>query len=124
MQISTIDLQKGITVIEPGASLDENGKASGEIEMDIENQPVFIQAIDKLISEGKTKFIVSMKNITYIDSSGLWALFEGHKKTEQNKGKLVLLDPNPDVKRVLDITKMSKKIDIFNEEKKAFESFK
>lgn len=124
MEISTIDLQKGITVIEPGASLDENGKAEGEIEMDIENQPAFIQAVDKLLSEGKTKFIVSMKNITYIDSSGLWALFEGHKKTEQKKGKFVLLNPNLDVKRVLDITKMSKKIDIFNEEKKAFDSFK
>lgn len=124
MEISTIDLQKGITVLEPGASLDENGKAEGEIEMDIENQPAFIQAVDKLISQGKTKFIVNMKNITYIDSSGLWALFEGHKKTEQKKGKFVLLNPNPDVKRVLDITKMSKKIDIFNEEKKAFDSFK
>lgn len=124
MEISTMDLQKGITVIEIGSSLNDSGKAEGEIEMDIENQPIFIQAVDKLLSENKVKLIVSMKNITYIDSSGLWALFEGHKKTDQKNGKLVLLNPNQDVKRVLDITKMSKKIDIFNEEKKAFESFK
>ena len=79
MEISTIDLQKGITVIEPGASVTGEGKSEGEIEMDIENQPIFIQAVDDLLSQGKTKLIVSMKNITYIDSSGLWALFEGRQ---------------------------------------------
>jgi len=124
MEISTNEIQKGITVLEPCQSISGNGKAQGEIEMDIENQTVFIQSIEKLLSENKNKVIVNMQNITYIDSSGLWALFEGHKKTEQKNGKFVLLNPHPDVKRVLDITKMSKKIDIFNEEKKAVESFK
>ena len=124
MEISTNEIQKGITVLEPCQSISGNGKAQGEIEMDIENQTVFIQSIEKLLSENKNKVIVNMQNITYIDSSGLWALFEGHKKTEQKNGKFFLLNPHPDVKRVLDITKMSKKIDIFNEEKKAVESFK
>lgn len=124
MEISISEIQKGINILEPGASLNENGKAVGEIEMDIENQPLFIQTVDGLLSENKNKIIVNMQNITYIDSSGLWALFEGHKKTEQKNGKLVLLNPHPDVKRVLDITKMSKKIDIFSDEKKAQESFK
>ena len=53
------------------------------------------------------------KNISYIDSSGLWALFESHKKANQKNGKIVLLSPKKDVKRVLDITKMSTKINIF-----------
>lgn len=124
MEISISEIQKGITVLEPGATLSGDGKVQGEIEMDIENQPIFIQTVDKLLNDNKNKIIVNMQNISYIDSSGLWALFEGHKKTEQNNGKLVLLNPHPDVKRVLDITKMSKKIDIFSEEKKAIESFK
>ena len=44
-----------------------------------------------------------MDNISYIDSSGLWALFESHKKAQQRSGEIVLLNPRKDVKRVLDI---------------------
>ena len=54
-----------------------------------------------------------MQNIGYIDSSGLWALFEGHKKAMQRGSKLILAGVTKDVKRVLDITKMSSKLLIF-----------
>ena len=60
-----------------------------------------------------------MENVSYIDSSGLWALFEGHKKAAQRGGKLVLLNPTKDVRRVLDITKMSSKIQIFTTQTEA-----
>ena len=65
-----------------------------------------------------------MENISYIDSSGLWALFEGHKKAAQREGKMVLLKPAKDVKRVLDITKMSAKMDIVDTEDDAINTLK
>lgn len=97
----------------------ENKNIEGNIELDIENQTQFIEHINTVLDEGINLAIIEMKNISYIDSSGLWALFESHKKANQKNGKIVLLSPKKDVKRVLDITKMSTKINIVNDEKSA-----
>lgn len=95
---------------------------SGPVELDIENQGDFVDIISSIFENGKTSIIVDLSNITYIDSSGLWALFEGHKKALQQDGVLILLNPTKDVRRVLDITKMSAKLKIFTDLESALES--
>lgn len=97
---------------------------SGNIELDIENQAHFVELVTSIFEEGSSKIIINMTNISYIDSSGLWALFEGHKKATQRNGKMVLLNPTKDVKRVLDITKMSSKIEVFKSESAAINRLK
>ncbi|MBH38304.1 hypothetical protein CL658_04660 [bacterium] len=103
-----------------GNERDENtNELSGTIELDIENQTQFIEHINILLDEGETMIILSLSQVSYIDSSGLWAIFESYKKTEQRNGKIVLLNPKKDVRRVLDITKISSKIKIFEEDQSA-----
>lgn len=97
-----------------GAEFDDVKKElTGVVELDIENQAYFVDIVNSVFDDGNVHVIVDMENVSYIDSSGLWALFEGHKKAAQRGGKLVLLNPTKDVRRVLDITKMSSKIQIF-----------
>ncbi len=106
-----------ITKINIGAELsDDNSEVTGSVELDIESQAHFVEIINTTFDEGNTKVMIDMSNINYIDSSGLWALFEGHKKALQRNGRLALINPDKDVKRVLDITKMSAKMDIFETE--------
>lgn len=100
----------------------EQKEMIGSVELDIENQSQFVELINSIFEEGSAKIFVNMANITYIDSSGLWALFEGHKKACQKDTKMVLVSPTKDVKRVLDITKMSSKMEIFESEKEAIEA--
>ena len=103
-----------------GNERDENtNELSGTIELDIENQTQFIEHINILLDEGETMIILSLSQVSYIDSSGLWAIFESYKKTEQRNGEIVLLNPKKDVRRVLDITKISSKIKIFEEDQSA-----
>ena len=103
-----------------GNERDENtNELSGTIELDIENQTQFIEHINILLDEGEIMIILSLSQVSYIDSSGLWAIFESYKKTEQRNGKIVLLNPKKDVRRVLDITKISSKIKIFEEDQSA-----
>lgn len=103
-----------------GAEFDEDKKElSGVVELDIENQAHFVDIVNSVFDDGHVHVIVDMENVSYIDSSGLWALFEGHKKAAQRGGKLVLLNPTKDVRRVLDITKMSSKIQIFTTQTEA-----
>jgi anti-sigma B factor antagonist len=97
----------------------DTNELMGSIELDIENQVQFIEQINLILDEGESLIILSLSEINYIDSSGLWAIFESFKKAEQRSGKIVLLNPRKDVRRVLDITKISSKIKIFEEDESA-----
>lgn len=113
MEFQKTELHQGLIKLEVGAEK-LSDTVSGNVELDIENQGHFVNTLTSIFDETGGHIILDMKNITYIDSSGLWALFEGHKKGAQKNHKLILLAPTKDVKRVLDITKMSSKLDIFD----------
>lgn len=120
MEIIKSSVHPQIIKVEIGAEYNESQKkVVGTVELDIENQAHFVDVINAIFEEGRVYVVVDMQYVSYIDSSGLWALFEGHKKAAQKNGKLVLLHPTKDVKRVLDITKMSSKIQVFSDEKEA-----
>tara|TARA_B100000427_G_scaffold329551_1_gene346281 strand:+ start:14541 stop:14927 length:387 start_codon:yes stop_codon:yes gene_type:complete len=121
MEIETHKIPNtNIIKINFGNEKDEDSQElTGTIELDIENQIQFLDQINSLLDEGESKIILSLSQISYIDSSGLWAIFESFKKSEQRNGKIVLLNPRKDVRRVLDITKISSKIKIFEEDESA-----
>ena len=79
-----------IVILSFGHTL-EKDTLTGSIELDIENQHQFVDHINTTLDNGETNIILLMDNITYIDSSGLWALFESQKKTENRNGKMILL---------------------------------
>ena len=113
MEIVKSKNDKGIVELNIGADIDDSNVVSGKIELDIENQAYFVDMVNSIFDEGVEDVILNMELVSYIDSSGLWALFEGHKKASQKNGRIILANPTRDVKRVLDITKMSSKILIF-----------
>ena len=106
-----------------GAEKTKKNVLTGNVELDIQNQSKFIETLNTLFDNGHIKLIIDMSNIIYIDSSGLWAIFEGHKKAVERKGNLLILNPVQDVKRVLDITKISSKIHIFDTNSEALTFF-
>jgi anti-anti-sigma factor len=95
-----------------GAKLEPNA-ATGEMELDIECQKPLLEKINSVF-DTNCNVILDLKNVIYIDSSGLWSLFEGHKKGLQTNLKFILINITKDVKRVFDITKMSSKFAIYN----------
>lgn len=123
MEIVKKSVNDHITRVELGAEYNNTtNKMTGQIELDIESQAYFVDVVNTAIEEGCAHIIVDMQNVSYVDSSGLWALFEGHKKAVQRNGQLVLVNPTRDVRRILDITKMSSKIQVFAEEAEAIKS--
>ena len=91
--------------------------ATGSVELDIENQGRFVEMIESVLADATpSNVILDMSGIIYIDSSGLWSLFEGHKKMTEKALKMVLFGVTKDVMRVLDITKMSSKLTIVEDE--------
>ena len=117
---------RGVTIISIGYEVDPDysggEKTTGFTELDIDNHYVFLEMIDTLIDAGKTNILVNLENVSYIDSSGLGALFDGYRKVTSKNGAFSLCHANKDVKRVLEITKISKKIKGYETEDEAISS--
>ncbi len=116
------EVKNNIVILSLGANKSGN-TVTGDVELDVDNNYLLIEAVEEELSKGKSKLILQLKNVSYVDSSGLGAIFDSYKQVVEKDGQLKILNPNIDVKRVLDITKISKKIDIFNNEEEALKSF-
>lgn len=121
MELSTKTLESDILKIEFSSS-DFDTDLSDGIEFDIENQGKFVELIETVLDQKSPHILLDMTNITYIDSSGLWALFEGHRKTQRIGRSFFLCNVTKDVKRVLVITQLASKFVIVDSEAEAIKS--
>ena len=121
MELSTKTLESDILKIEFSPS-DGDTDLSDGIEFDIENQGKFVELIETVLDQKSPHILLDMTNITYIDSSGLWALFEGHRKTQRIGRSFFLCNVTEDVKRVLVITQLASKFVIVDSEAEAIKS--
>jgi len=62
--------------------------------------------IDNLLSSGATRIALSLEHVNYVDSAGLGALIEIHRKTKAQGGRLVLTNLGHQLKRALEIARL------------------
>ena len=55
---------------------------------------------------------LDLAGVTFIDSSGLAAVIEGHLRLEQQQRRLVVVDRSPIVQRLLDLSGVSRHLDL------------
>jgi len=72
----------------------------------------------ELILSGSRSFVINLNGITYIDSYGLRDLVTAYNAVKEAGGKMNLLRPIPNVRKVLDIT-MKGIFEIFEDEAQA-----
>lgn len=80
------------------------------------------EAIIGLINAGDRKMVISMDNVRYIDSSGLGTLVGGLRRVSEHDGGLALSGASPQVRKVFNITGLSKVFAIFDDETEAASS--
>ena len=87
MEISKVNIaEHDIVKIDFGEEFNsKENKLVGAIELDIETQSKFVDYINTIIDEGISKILIVLENVNYIDSSGLWAIFESFKKSISTK---------------------------------------
>ena len=73
-------------------------------------------AKSKLQNGGAAKAIIDLGEVPYIDSTGLAFVVELHKALQDRGGQLVLANPNPRVREVLALTRISDVIRVFDNE--------
>jgi len=91
MKLDVTDMEKGITKVSLSGRLDIEGALKIDDEF-------------KKIAEEKKNVVVDLSEVTFIASLGIRTLIIGAKATAKNGGKMVLLNPQPHVEKVLRTT--------------------
>ncbi len=81
------------------------------------------QLIQDAIDSARTKILLNMAEVYYIDSSGLGELVAGCAHAQRNGAKIKLMKLAPRVQDVMQLTKLYQVIDVFPDEDSAVRSF-
>ncbi|MFZ5516059.1 MAG: STAS domain-containing protein [Candidatus Zhuqueibacterota bacterium] len=92
-------------------------------ELDIQNSNVFKTELNKYLDQGYLKILVNLKNVSYIDSSGLGSIVSLAKRTLQLHGELKLCELTPDVQSAFFTTQLNRIFDIATTERMGISSF-
>src|SRR5207245_9878631 len=79
--------------------------------------------VRNLISEGNKKILLNLRNVDYIDSSGLGELVSAFTSMRSQGGELKLLNLTKRVRALLQITKLLTVFDITDDEATSVKSF-
>jgi anti-sigma B factor antagonist len=77
--------------------------------------------MNSLLSDGKSRFVLNLAGVDYVDSSGLGQLITSWTSIRGRDGQMTLLNPTRRVRRLLDITRLDSVFQICDKEEKAIE---
>jgi anti-sigma B factor antagonist len=77
-------------------------------EIDISTSGRVREALIAISQSGENKVVVDMSNVTFMDSTGLSALVGPLKRFRSLNGQIVLRAPTPPVRKVLEITGLTR----------------
>jgi anti-anti-sigma factor len=79
--------------------------------------------IDNLLASGVTRIVVNLEHVNYVDSAGLGALIETHRKTKTTGGSVKLCNLRPNLRQALEIAQLLPIFEMYPTETAAVASF-
>jgi anti-sigma B factor antagonist len=80
-------------------------------------------AVNKLVDSGKTKLLLNLAEVPYVDSAGLGEIVRCYTTVSKKGGKLKLLHLTKKIQDLLSITKLLTVFETFENEAEAVKSF-
>lgn len=81
------------------------------------------ELIRDLLKEGHKNLLLNLRDVPYVDSSGIGEFFSSFTTVQNQGGVLKLTNPNERVRNVLHLTKLNTVIDVMDDEATALQSF-
>lgn len=78
----------------------------------------------EVLEQNDTRVIIDLSRVTRIDSAGLGQLMSCYTHLVRNRGSLKVLNPGPEVSRLLEMTGINTLIPAFDDEQEAVNSFR
>ena len=88
-----------------------------------EGESAFKKTVTRLIEEGKIYLLVDLKEVRFLDSSGLGALVRAMTNSQKEGGDTKLLHAGPQVRKLLEMTKLDSVFEIHDDKERAVSSF-
>lgn len=77
-------------------------------ELDTATAPLLQDLLDQLMAAGARRVVVDLSEATFVDSTGLGALLSAHRRMQADHGQLVLSQPLPATRRLLELTALDR----------------
>jgi len=86
-------------------------------ELDVASAPKLRQALVKAVADadGPPRIVVDLAGVDFLDSTGLGVLLGGLKRTSAQGGALALARPEPQVRKVFEITRVNEILPLHDE---------
>ena len=73
-------------------------------ELDLSTVPFLIEQLTALEQVGGSTIMLDLRELTFIDSSGLHAIVQAYRRSELNRHQLLLVGANPTARRLFELT--------------------
>ena len=80
-------------------------------------------ALTSLMEKGKSKFLMDLRTVSYISSTGVGSLIKAYRSVLKKKGKVKILNPSQSVRNILAISRLEGVFEIYTDEHEALSSF-
>ena len=88
-----------------------------------EPESTFKRTVTRLLEEGRVHLLVDLARVGFLDSSGLGALVRALTISQKEGGQTKLLNAGPQVRKLLEMTKLDSVFEIHDDLEKAVLSF-
>ena len=89
-----------------------------------EGSALLRKTIRELLDDGRTKIVLNLADVNYIDSSGIGELVTAFTTVKKSGGDLKLLHLTKKVHDLLQLTKLFTVFDVYSDENTALSSFR
>ena len=94
-----------------------------EERLDAHNSDELKVEMNRLFESGTKDLLVDLKEVRFIDSSGLGVLVSGYKNAATHQGSIKLCSLQTQVKSMFELTRLHRVFDIFQTMDEALESY-
>ncbi len=102
----------GVTIITVGGDL-----VIGEAEAN------FKKTVTRLLEDGRVNLLIDLSSVGFLDSSGLGALVRALTNAQKEGGQTKLLNAGPQIRKLLQMTKLDSVFEIHEDMEAAVSSF-
>jgi len=88
-----------------------------------EAESAFKKVVTRLLEEGRVYLLVDLKGVSFLDSSGLGALVRALTNSQKEGGQTKLLNAGPQVRKLLEMTKLDSVFELHDDLERAVLSF-
>ena len=107
VSVSLIDLKAAVSEDIGGALV-----IALEGELDMASGPLLDDWVAMSLDSGGRSLVLDLRELTFVDSMGLRALVHADTAARKCRGRLVLRSPRPQVRALLQITGLDRRLDI------------